>query len=114
MKELTKIEKGSLIFNYGFHLSREKGLDFNDELIKQVIILEACVKSEKPVPKQLEPLNELKEHLRSTENIYPVRDARTETSLGTYDLSEMMLNEIDKYVIDFPEQELQIFKSNMK
>ena len=79
---------------------RDKGLDVNDELIKQITILEACVKSEHPVPKQLLPLNELKEHLRQTENIFPVRNALTETSLGTHDLSEMMLNEIDKYVID--------------
>ena len=96
------------------NLTIEKGFNCNDELIKQTVILEACVKSEKPVPKQLEPLNELKEHLRNTENIFPVYDARTETSLGTYDLSEMMLNEIDKYIIDFPEDALEIFKSNMK
>ena len=92
----------------------EKNFDCIDELIRQTVILEACVKTEKPVPKQLEPLNELKEHLRNTENIFPVRDARTETSLGTHDLSEMMLNEIDKYIIDFPEEELQKFESNMK
>ena len=124
MKELTKEEKGSLIFNYGMNLTINKGFNCNDELIKQTIILEACVKTEKPVPKQLEPLNERKELLRNTENIFPVYDARTETSLGTHDaspearelcdLSEMMLNEIDKYIIDSPDEELQIFKSNMK
>ena len=47
-----------------FHLTNEKGFDVNDELIKQVIVLEACVKSEHPVPKQLVPLNELKEHFK--------------------------------------------------
>ena len=78
MKELTKFEKGSLLYNYGFYLTNEKGFDVNDELIKQVIVLEACVKSEHPVPKQLVPLNELKEHLRNTENIFPIRNARTE------------------------------------
>ena len=114
MKELSKFEKGSLIFNYGYYLTREKGFDVNGELLKQVVVLEACVKSEKTVPKQLEPLNELREHLRNTENIFPVRDARTETSLGTYDLSEMMLNEIDKYVIEYSEEELHTFKANMK
>ena len=70
-------------------------------------------KSEYPVPKQLFPLNELKEHLRNTENIFPVRNARTETELGTYNLSEMMLNEIDKYVIDFPEEAVEIMKSKI-
>ena len=39
MKDLTKEEKGSLIFNYGFYIMREKGLDVNDELIKQITIL---------------------------------------------------------------------------
>ena len=104
----------------------KKGLDVNDELIKQITILEACVKSEHPVPKQLLPLNELKKHLRQTENIFPVRNALTETSLGTRDaspearehrsacdLSEMMLNEIDKYVIDFPEEAVEIMKPNI-
>ena len=113
MKELTKEEKGSLIFNYGFYIMRDKGLDVNDELIKQITILEACVKSEHPVPKQLLPLNELKKHLRNTENIFPVRSARTETALGTYNLSEMMLNEIEKYVIDFPEEAVEIMKSKI-
>ena len=114
MKELTKDEKGSLIFNYGFYVMRDKGLDVNNKLIQQITILEACVKSEKPVPKQIVPLNELREHLRNTENIFPVRNARTETTLGTYDLSEMMLNEIDKYVVDYPDDALQIFQSRMK
>ena len=85
------------------YLTDEKGYDVNDELIKQVVVLEACVKCERPVPKQLLPLNELKEHVRNSENIFPIRDARTETSLGTHDLSEMMLDEIEKYVIEFPE-----------
>ena len=103
MKELTKIEKGSLIFNYGFYLTNEKGFDVNDELIKQAGILGMCVKSEQPVPKQLLPLNELKEHLKNTENEF-LDD----------DIVEMMLNEIDKYVIDFPEEAVEIIKSNMK
>ena len=114
MKELSKMEKGSLIFNYVDYLIDEKGFDVNDELIKQVSILEMCVKSEHPVPKQLLPLNELKEHLRNTENIFPIRNALTETSLGSHSISEMMLKEIDKYVIDFPEETVEIIKSNMK
>ena len=109
MKELTKEEKGSLVFNYGHYVMRDKGLDANDELIKQITILEACVRTENSIPKQLLPLNELKDHLRNTGN-----NARTEATLGTYDLSEMMLNEINKYVIDFPEDALQLMKSRMK
>ena len=46
MKELTKMEKGSLIFNYGISLF-EKDFDCIDELIRQTVILEACVKTEK-------------------------------------------------------------------
>ena len=60
MKNLSKMEKGSLIFNYGFYLTDKKGFDVNDELIQQIGILEMCVKSEQSVPKQLLPLNELK------------------------------------------------------
>ena len=103
MKELTKMEKGSLIFNSGFYLTNEKGFDVNDELIKQIGILEMCVKSEHPVPKQLLPLNELKEHLRNTENEFL-----------DYGIIEMLLNEIDKYIIDFPEEAVEVIKSNMK
>ena len=103
MKELTKEEKGSLIFNYGHYLTKEKGFDVNDELIKQIGILEMCVKSEQPVPRQLLPLNELKEHLRNTENEF-LDDG----------IVEMFLNEIDKYVIDFPKEAVEVIKSNMK
>ena len=103
MKELTKMEKGSLIFNYGHYLTKEKGFDVNDELIKQIGILEMCVKSEQPVPRQLLPLNELKEHLRNTENEF-LDDG----------IVEMFLNEIDKYVIDFPKEAVEVIKSNMK
>ena len=59
MKEFTKLEKGSLIFNYGHYLTE---VNADDELIKQVGILEMCVKSEQLVPKQLLPLNEIREH----------------------------------------------------
>ena len=99
MKTFTEVEKGSLIFNYGYYLIRKKGFDVHDELIKQVSILEACVKSEHPVPKQLLPLNELTEHLRSSENEF-LDD----------DIVKMMLNEIDKYVIDFPDDKVEIIK----
>ena len=60
MKEFTKEDKGSMMFNYVHHLMDKKGFDVNDELIKQINILEMCVKSEHPVPKQLLPFNELK------------------------------------------------------
>ena len=103
MKTFTKVEKGSLISNYGYYLTREKGFNVHDELLKQIGILEICVKSEQPVPKQLLPLNELKEHLRSSENEF-LDDG----------IVEMMLNEIDKYVIDFPKEAVEVIKSNMK
>ena len=103
MKEFTKLEKGSLIFNYGYYLTEEKGFNVNDELIKQVGILEMCVKSEQPVPKQLSPLNEIREHLETNENEFLDKD-----------IADMMLKEIDKYVIDFPEEAVNIIKSNMK
>ena len=103
MKELTKLEKGSLIFNYCFYLTNEKGFDVNDELIKQIGILEMCVKSEQPVPKQLLPLNEMKGHLETNENKFLDKD-----------IVDMMLKEIDKYVIDFPEEAVDVIKSNMK
>ena len=73
-----------------------------------------CVKSEHPVPKQLLPLNELKEHVRSTESMFLIRDTMTGTSLGCHDLSEMVLIDIDKYCIDFPEEAVEVIKSNMK
>ena len=110
MKEFTQDEKGSLIFNYVFYLANEKGFDTNDEIKKYIGILEMCEKSEYPVPKQLLPLNELKDHLRNTENIFPIRDARIETTLGTHNISEMMLNEIDTYFIDFSEETIEIIK----
>ena len=103
MKELTKLEKGSSIFIYGFYLTNEKGFDVNDELIKQIGILEMCLKSEQPVPKQLLPLNEMKEHLETNENEFLDKD-----------IVDMMFKEIDKYVIDFPEEVVDIIKSNMK
>ena len=65
------MEKGSLIFNYGHYLIKEKGFYVNDELLKQIGILEMCIKSEQPVPKQLLPLKELKEHLINTEKRSP-------------------------------------------
>ena len=97
------MEKGSLIFNYGHYLTKEKGFDVNDELIKQIGIIEMCVKSEQPVPRQLLPLNELKEHSRNTENDF-LDDG----------IVEMFLNEIDKYVNDFPKEAVEVIKSNMK
>ena len=62
-----------------------------------------CVKSEHPVPNQLLPLNEIKEHLRNTENEF-----------HDDGIAEIMLNEIDKYIIDFPEEAVEVIKSNMK
>ena len=97
------MEKGSLIFNYGFYLTDKQGFDVNDELIKQIGILEMCAKSEQSVPKQLLPLNELKEHLRRSENDFL-----------DYDIVEMMFSEIEKYVIDFPQDAVDVIKSNMK
>ena len=38
----------------------------------------------------------------------------TENEFLDDDIVEMMLNEIDKYVIDFPEEAVEIIKSNMK
>ena len=62
-----------------------------------------CVKSEQSVPKQLLPLNEMKEHLETNENEFLDKD-----------IVDMMFKEIDKYVIDFPEEVVDIIKSNMK
>ena len=64
MKELPRIEKVSIMFNYGGFLTSKSGFDVHSELIKLLVILEMCVNFEKPHPKQLEPLNELREHLR--------------------------------------------------
>ena len=100
MKTFDTDEKCCIIENYCYHyLVNVKGYDVNDELMKQFVVLQACVRTEKPVPKQLSPLNELKEHLNN--NQYEFLDE---------DTVKMLLNEIDKYVIDFPEEALQFFK----
>ena len=112
MKEFTKQEKGGLIFSSGCYLTDENGFDVNDELMKQIGVLEACVNCEHHVPKQLFPLNELKEHLRKFENV-PIHSTLTPNFLGYHNISEMMLNEIGKFVIDFPE-EVEFIKSQMK
>ena len=117
MKKLPRIEKVSIIFNYGCFLTSKRGFDVHSELIKQLVMLEVCVNYEKPCPKQLEPLNELREHLRKNEYEYPISDVKTETPQEARELreiSEIILNEIDKYVIDYSEEELQTFKANMK
>ena len=104
MKTFTKQEKCCIIANYNMHyLANVKGYDVNDELITQLIVLSACIETERPVPKQLVPLNELKEHLNN--NQYEFLDE---------DTVKMMIGEIDKYCIDFPDDMLEIFKSNMK
>ena len=113
MKELPKMEKVSILFNYGCFLTSKRGFDVHGELIKQLVTLEMCVNYEKAVPKQLKPLNELREHLRKNEYAYPISDVRTETPQEARELreiSEIILNEIDRYVIDFPEEALQFFK----
>ena len=59
--------------------------------------------------------NKLREHLRKNEYAYPISEVRTNTPQEARELreiSEIILNEIDNYVIDFPDEELQIFKSN--
>ena len=117
MKELPRIEKVSIIFNYGCFLTSKRGFDVNSELVKQLVTLEMCVNYEKPHPKQLEPLNELREHLRKNEYEYPISDVRAETPQEACELreiSEIIMNEMDKYVIDFPEEDRQMYKSNMK
>ena len=69
MKSFTKQEKYCIISNYWMHyLTEVKGYDFNDELIKQLGILSGCIDSERPVPKQLVPLNELTEPLETKTN----------------------------------------------
>ena len=104
MKTFNTDEKCCIISNYSmYYLSNVKGYDVNDELIKQLVALQACVRTERPVPKQLLPLNELKEHLNK--NQYEFLDE---------DTVKMLLYEIGKYVIDFPEEAVQIMKSNME
>ena len=104
MKTFDTDEKFGIICNYSMYYSTNvKGYDVNDELIKQLVVLQACITTERPVPKQLLPLNELKEHLNN--NQYEFLDE---------DTVKMLLNETDKYVIDFPEEAVQIMKSNMK
>ena len=66
-------------------------------------MLEMGIKSEHPIPKQLLPLNELKEHLETSENEFLDKD-----------IADMMFKEIEKYVIDFPEEAVDLIKSNMK
>ena len=117
MEELSRIEKVSIIFNYGCFLTSKRGFDVHSELIEQLVKLEVCVNYKKPYPKQLEPLNELREHLRKNEYEYPISDVRTETPKEARELreiSEIILNEIDTYFIDFPEEELKMYKSNIK
>ena len=104
MKTFDTDEKCCIIENYVMHyLTTVKGYDVNDELIKQLTILQGCIRSERPAPKQLIPLKELKERLKN--NQYEFLDENT---------VNMMLNEIDKYVIDFPEEAVEIIKQNMK
>ena len=104
MKTFTPDENCCIIENYIMHyLTTVKGYDVNDELIKQLGILQMCIRTERPVPKQLLPLNELKEHLNN--NRYEFLDE---------DTVKMMLNEIDKYVIDFPEDVVENMESKMK
>ena len=104
MKTFDTDEKCCIIENYCYHyLTNVKGYDVNDELMKQLVVLQACIRTEKPVAKQLAPLNELKEHLNN--NQYEFLDE---------DIVKMMLNEIDKYVVDYPDDALQIFQSRMK
>ena len=104
MKTFDIDEKCCIIENYVMHyLTTVKGYDVNDKLIKQLVVLQACIRTERPVPKQLEPLNELKEHFIN--NKYEFLDEET---------INMFLKEIDRYVIDFPEEAVEIMKSNMK
>ena len=102
MKTFDTDEKCSIIENYIMHYLRNvKGYNYNDELIKQLIVLQACMRTERPVPKQLEPLNELKEHLNN--NRYEFLDEET---------VNVFLDEIEKYVVDFPEDIVETMKSN--
>ena len=101
MKTFDTDEKCCIIENYCFHyLANVKGYDVNDELMKQLVVLQACIRTERPVPKQLVPLNELKEHLNN--NQYEFLDE---------DTVKVMLKEIDKYVIDFPDDIVETMKS---
>ena len=104
MKTFDTDEKCCIIENYSIHyLSNVKGYDMNDELMKQLVVLQACIRTERPVPKQLTPLNELKEHLNN--NHYDFLDE---------DTVKVLLKEIDKYCIDFPDDILEFFKPNKK
>ena len=68
MKTFNTDEKCCIISNYSmYYLTNVKGYDVNDELIKQLVTLQACIRTERPVPKQLFPLNELKEHLNNNQ-----------------------------------------------
>ena len=100
MKTFDIDEKCCIIESYCFHyLTNVKGYDVNDELMKQLVVLQACIRTKRPVAKQLAPLNELKEHLNNNQHEFLDEDT-----------VKMLLNEIDKYVIDFPEEALQFFK----
>ena len=104
MKTFDTDEKCCIIENYIMHyLTTVKGYDVNDELIKQLGMLQACIRCETTVPKQLHPLKELKEHLNN--NQYDFLDE---------DIVKMMLNEIEKCVIDFPQDAVDVIKSRMK
>ena len=102
MKTFDTDEKCSIICNYDYHyLQNVKGYDCDDELIKQLNILSMCIRTDKPVPKQLLPMNELKEHLNN--NLYEFLDEET---------VKVFLDEIEKYVVDFPEDIVETMKSN--
>ena len=74
------------------------------------------VKEEQHIPRQFLPLNELKEHLRNNNlnDIKSLNRLKKHLGIENYDTAEMMLNEIDKYVIDFPDEAVEVIKSNMK
>ena len=68
MKTFDTDEKCCIIENYNFHyLHNLKGGIDSDELINQLVLLQMCIRAESPVPKQLYPLNELKEHLNNNQ-----------------------------------------------
>ena len=102
MKTFSNDEKCCIIENYVIqYLINVKGYDYSDELIKQLIVLQACIRTEKPVPKQLVQINELKEHLSN--NRYEFLDEETVKNF---------LGEIEKYVIEFPEDIVETMKSS--
>ena len=104
MKTFDTDEKCCIIENYIMHyLTELKGYDVNDELIKQLGVLQACIRCETTVPKQLHPLKELKEHLNN--NQYEFLDE---------DTVKILLNEIEKCVIDFRQDAVDLIKSRMK